>query len=168
MFVRMKNIWLVILVLTVLGCMGQKKSKNPERQKIVQYDRFGEGIEEMDALAAADMAGLYENMAITDTAEIKFTATVKEVCVKKGCWMKLDLENGKQAMVKFKDYGFFVPKDIVGRKAVVNGVAYVEAMSVEDQKHYAQDGGKPEEEIEKITSPKKTYLFMADGVLIEK
>ena len=35
--------------------------------------------------------------------------------------MKLDLENGEEAMVKFKDYGFFMPKDIAGEEVIVNG-----------------------------------------------
>ncbi|MGS0524729.1 DUF4920 domain-containing protein [Zobellia nedashkovskayae] len=60
-----------------------------------------------------------------------------------------------------------MPSDITGKEVIVNGYAYVGAMSVEDQKHYAKDGGEAESEIAKITEPKKTFGFEADGVLIK-
>jgi hypothetical protein len=41
-------------------------------------------------------------------------------------------------------------------------------MSVKDQKHYAEDGGKSKEEIAKITTTKKTLGFEADGVLLKE
>ena len=68
--------------------------------------------------------------------------------------------------VRFKDYGFFVPKDAAGKKVVMNGAAFLEEMSVEDQKHYAEDEGASEEELAQITAPKRTLRFEADGVLI--
>ena len=86
----------------------------------------------------------------------------------KGCWMKLKLGNGKESMVKFKDYGFFVPQELVGKEVVVNGLAYVEEMSVGDQRHYARDAGKSEEEVAAIIMVEKKYAFEADGVLIKK
>ncbi len=69
---------------------------------------------------------------------------------------------------KYTDYGFFMPKNIEGQKVIVNGKAFVEEMSVNDQRHYAKDGGKSAEEIAQITQPKKTYGFEADGVLLEQ
>jgi len=99
--------------------------------------------------------------------QVKFTATVKEVCKSMGCWMKLELDNGEQTMVRFKDYGFFMPKDIEGQEVIVNGLAFVEEMSVEDQRHYAKDAGKSEAEIAKILATKKTFGFEADGVLVK-
>uniref|UniRef100_UPI0035622737 DUF4920 domain-containing protein n=1 Tax=Seonamhaeicola sp. TaxID=1912245 RepID=UPI0035622737 len=91
---------------------------------------------------------------------------VLKVCKAKGCWMTLDLGDGNEAMVKFKDYGFFVPKDIAGKDVVVNGKAYVKEVPVDELQHYAEDAGKSAEEIAAITKPKKTFSFEADGVLI--
>ena len=114
------------------------------------------------------MLAAYEQMPVADTTSTKFTATVSEVCQAKGCWMKLQLQDGGEAMVRFKDYGFFVPKDIAGKQVVVSGKAFVDMMSVEDQQHYAEDEGKSAEEIAAITEPKKTYSFEASGVLIKQ
>lgn len=133
-----------------------------------QYMSVGKEIQNDDALTAERMAEHYNNMSVGDTINSKMVGKVDEVCQAKGCWMKMDLENGEQVMVKFKDYGFFMPKDISGKEVIVNGVAYVEEMPVDEQKHYAEDAGGSDEEIAEITSPKKTYAFIADGVLIKK
>ena len=82
--------------------------------------------------------------------------------------MKLNLDNGEQVMVKFKDYGFFMPKDIAGKEVIVNGKAYVKEVSVDEQRHYAEDGGESKEAIAAITEPKRTYSFEADGVLLKE
>ena len=39
-------------------------------------------------------------------------------------------------------------------------------MSVDEQRHYAEDKGATKEEIEVITEPKRTFSFLADGVLL--
>ena len=82
--------------------------------------------------------------------------------------MKLKLDDDNEVMVKFKDYGFFVPKDIAGQEVIINGVAFVNEMSVDEQKHYAEDSGETQQVIDAITSPKKTYSFEADGVLLKQ
>jgi hypothetical protein len=82
--------------------------------------------------------------------------------------MNVDLGDGKQMMVRFKDYGFFVPLDAGGRTVVMEGVAFREVLSVDMLRHYAEDGGKSKEEIEKITEPETRLSFEASGVLVYK
>jgi hypothetical protein len=82
--------------------------------------------------------------------------------------MTLVLPNEKEAFVKFKDYAFFVPKNAKDEMVIVNGKAFVSIESVNELKHYAKDEGKSQAAIDSIVSPKTTYSFMADGVLIKK
>lgn len=96
----------------------------------------------------------------------KLTGKVVEVCQEKGCWMKLERTNGEKLMVKFKDYGFFMPKNIIGKEVVLDGEATVKEISVKQQRHYAQDAGRSKDEIEKIKEPKKELQFVAKGVLV--
>lgn len=159
------NILLVVLAM-VLSCKGHNGTEN----KVVSPNElrsFGEKIEAIDAKNVKSMLADYNSIAQNDTLQTKFVAKVKEVCKSKGCWMKLELADGEEAMVRFKDYGFFMPLDIEGKEVIVNGLAFVESMSVEDQKHYAEDGGATADELAKITSPKKTYGFEANGVLLK-
>lgn len=171
-----KYILAFLLVSLMFSCKNESKQvaetkeneiASTEHQELA-YSSFGMEISPSDALTAKRMATHYEKMTVGDSIDAKMIAKVDEVCQAKGCWMKVDLENGEQVMVKFKDYGFFMPKDIAGREVVMNGKAYVNEVSVDEQRHYAEDAGQSEEEIAKITEPKKTYSFLADGVLIKE
>lgn len=96
----------------------------------------------------------------------KVSGKVVEVCTKKGCFMKLEKADGKTVMVQFKDYGFFMPKNIVGKNVVVEGEAKVKETSVAKLQHYASDAGKSKEEIAKIKEPKRDIGIIADGVIV--
>lgn len=165
----MKNIlFILILSFVALSC----KNENPEEKPIAEieevamnYQSFGEEITNEDVLTKNEMHEKYKTLKLGDTVDVKFASIVKEVCQKKGCWMNLDMED-QEALVRFKDYGFFMPKDIAGQEIIVNGRAYVEEMSVEDQRHYAEDGGKSADEIAAITEVKRTLAFEANGVLL--
>ncbi len=82
--------------------------------------------------------------------------------------MKLKLEDGSQMMVRFKDYGFFVPKDIAGKEVVIHGKAFVKETSVDEQRHYAEDSGKSDKEIAAITEAKRTFAVEVEGVLLKQ
>ncbi len=111
-----------------------------------------------------------EALSQTLQKENQFTGKVKGkvvgVCEKKGCWMKLANAAGDEIMVKFEDYGFFVPSDINGREIVLEGTAKKSVTSVSKLQHYAKDAGKSAEEIAMITSPKEEIEFIATGVLV--
>jgi len=161
------NILLVLLVL-LMACKNQHKSSGESEKALNEknYTSFGESIDGDGAIESNEMLAEFETLSETDTLETKFVGTVVDVCKSKGCWMKLKLNNEEEVMVKFKDYGFFVPKDIEGKEVIVNGIAFVDLMSIDDQKHYAKDAGKSQEDIEGIIKPEKTFSFEADGVLI--
>ena len=109
---------------------------------------------------------VYGKIASKDTVQTQLTGVIKEVCQAKGCWMKVTLDTNDEVFVKFKDYGFFVPTDSADKIVVMNGIAFTEEISVEEQRHYAQDRGDSPEEIAKIVAPKRTLRFEAEGVLI--
>lgn len=96
-----------------------------------------------------------------------FEGIVTEVCSKKGCWLKLELPDGKVATVKMKDYGFFVPTALTGKKIVINGNAELKTTSVKELQHLAEDAGKSEAEINAITEPKETITIMANGIKVD-
>ena len=81
--------------------------------------------------------------------------------------MDIKLSEDRKMKVRFKNYGFFVPKDAGGKTAIMQGKAYLDTLSVKELRHYAEDGGKTEAEIAAITEPKVEYTFMASGVLIK-
>ena len=124
------------------------------------------------AKITADQAINYDDvmakMAVSDSVAMKVTGKVKEVCQTKGCWMTLvsDQPGYPEMRVTFKDYAFFMPKDLSGKRVVVDGFARVETTSVEVLRHYAEDAKKSPEEIAAITQPKREVSFEASGVLV--
>lgn len=123
---------------------------------------YGAGTSNEGAIAVNEIEKNIKN----NKFEGKVTGKVVEVCQEKGCWMKIDRGNGEKLMVKFKDYGFFMPKNIVDKEVVLDGEATVKEVSVKQQRHYAEDAGKSKEEILKIKEPKKELQFIAKGVLV--
>ena len=153
----MKKVFILAFVLLAGLAVNAQSPKSAE--KGVTY---GEGTSADGSIAVTDL----ESKAKDNKYEGKVKGKVTEVCQEKGCWMKLDKGNGETVMVKFKDYGFFMPKDIVGKEVVLEGEAIVKEVSVKQQQHYAKDAGKSEEEIKKITKAKKELQFIAKGVLV--
>jgi hypothetical protein len=162
---------LTILVLAVLitACKSGKEEQKTEKKEVaVAYESFGEKITDKDYLSAEGVLEKYKGLEVGDTLDVKFASTIDKMCVKKGCWMKLPAGMDETVMVRFKDYGFFMPLNSDGKEVIVEGKAFIKKTSVDELKHYAEDEGKSKEEIAKITEPKIELAFEASGVLMKK
>lgn len=157
---------LLILPVFILAISCTKKVTKTESKPV--YASFGEKITEKSAVSKEVLLEKYKTLKKGDTLTVKVASKINEICQNKGCWMTLDLGNNETAFVKFKDYGFFVPMNAQKRNTIIEGKAFVEETSVAELKHYAEDEGKSEKEIAKITAPKIEYKFLAHGVLISK
>ncbi len=124
---------------------------------------FGEAITADGAISVDDLLAM---MVDADSVNAKVMATATDVCAKKGCWMKVALKDSTEMRITFKDYGFFVPKDIAGKKVVFEGYAKKDITSVDDLRHFAEDAGKSPEEIAAITEDEEAIVFEATGVMI--
>lgn len=92
--------------------------------------------------------------------------TVKEVCKREGCWLRLDDGSTSGILVRMKDHEFTVPKDIDGKTVIIEGTAVKTTTSIKMLKHYAEDAGKTQAEIDAITEPKTEIKLDATGVKI--
>ena len=152
---------LIVLAILLVNC---KK----EEQK-VNYASFGAEITSEHAISKVQMMKKFSALKAGDTIEAKFASKVNKVCKAEGCWMKIDLGDEAESMVKFKDYGFFVPKSgMEGKATVFKGYCKKKEISVEELQHYAADAGEELEKNNQIISPSVEYSFVATGVLIEE
>jgi hypothetical protein len=150
-------IGLMVLVFSVSIAKAQKK-----------YDKvhYGNKIEVEGALSLEQLMKDVEEADEQLPMETKVKGKVQAVCQKKGCWMKMKRPNGQAMRVTFKDYGFFVPKDLVGNSVAMKGRLYQDTVSVKVRRHYARDEGKSEEKVKAITEPSTRLAFKAYGVKI--
>lgn len=165
----MRSLLTFFFLAALLSCNTNNSATAAEEvteTSVEMEDRAGEvfGAEE-DFSDAMDLAGLEAKLTESDTLQnVSVSGEVTSVCQAKGCWMTIA---GKEdMMVKFKDYGFFMPKDIDGREVVMHGQAYYQVTPLDELRHYAEDAGKTAEEIAAITEPKKELRFLASGVLL--
>jgi hypothetical protein len=143
---------IALLVLVALGCACSS----------VRHDavhREGAPVSSRPAIPAATLLAHPERY---EGQTVVVEGPVAEVCQVKGCW--LVLRDGERWMrVTFKDYGFFVPKDCVGRAARIEGVFTVKKVSVAQARHYLEDAGRHEDAAQ-VTAPVETPTLVASGV----
>ncbi|HBI01555.1 MAG TPA: DUF4920 domain-containing protein [Flavobacterium sp.] len=146
----------------------KEEVKEVAEVKTENFKTFGDSISADGVISKEDLLAKYETLKEGDTIEVKFRSDIKDVCQKKGCWMNMSLNEDKNAFVRFKDYGFFMPLNAAGSEAIVNGKAFISVETVDELKHYAKDAGKSQAAIDSITEPKVSYSFLSNGVLIKE
>ena len=147
----MNKLITVIFFLSFLSC-------NESQPKELNF--YGEKITLNNISDFVKVKNLTENQADVET---KIEGTILSTCPKKGCWMNVRVDQDT-ILVRFKDYGFFVPKQgQENNRVVMQGIAKKDTISVDLLRHYAEDANKS---IEKITQPEYKISFLADGVII--
>ena len=126
-------------------------------------DFYGEKITADGAMNIADIPA---KLGKDESFDGKIKAKIVEVCPKKGCWLKLQVNDSTTALVKMKDYGFFLPVAAKGKTVVIDGETKMKTISVAELKHYAEDAKKSKEEIDAITKPEKEIRVMAKGIVV--
>ena len=161
---KLKNILtaicLLVMAITLFNCGGKPEPVHDEK---TGYTFYGDSFDPDGTMSVDQLLGA---MKSRDTVAAVVRAKVESVCQVKGCWMNVvdDQKEGTAFFVKFKDYGFFVPMDISDQEVIMKGIAFKSVTPVDELKHYAEDKGLSQDEIDSITEPKEEYKFMASGV----
>lgn len=126
---------------------------------------FGNEVAMENSLPAKEFASVFTG---SDTAEVTISGNISASCKHSGCWMDLDMGDGKSIHVTFQDESFTIPLDAAGKQAIAQGKAIRELIPVETLQNYAREEGKSQEEVAAITQPDYLYEFIASGVLIQE
>ena len=70
---------------------------------------------------------------------VRLEGTIDKVCQNKGCWLELK-QQAASVHVTFENYGFFVPKDSMGKPAILEGRVVVKQPTPEDIAHLKAEG----------------------------
>lgn len=94
---------------------------------------------------------------------VRVDARVSEVCQKKGCFFIA--QQGQSALrISFKDYGFFVPTDVGGKRVALIGEVVTRKLSQDEANHYAEDIGKTDAPVK----PGTVYEIVATSVRVPR
>lgn len=158
LIIMKKIVLLAIVVMTAVFANAQ-----PPAGEAKTGDSYGTKVSPDGAISIGDAAA---KLAQDGAVQTKMTAKVLEVCSKKGCWVKLAVNDSTTAFVKMKDYAFFVPMAAVGKTVVIDGELKSKVVSVSELKHYAEDAKKSPEEVAAITKPQQELRVTATGITV--
>ena len=151
----MKKLLLIFFLLPLISFSQSGSFSEP-------LNFFGEKISTDNVI---DYDTFIENSKIVSKSKIE--GTILSSCPKKGCWMQVKIDSDT-IQVTFKNYGFFVPKTgLKNKKTILEGYPKQDTISIKMLKHFAEDAGKSQKEIDKITKPEYKISFIADGVIIK-
>lgn len=155
-----------ILAFTAAAVLLASCNQTPA-EEVVVYDYFGDSA----AIGTPVLTGaeVLKQLETSDSIWVTFEAPIQAVCQTKGCWMEVQLDSATTALVRFKDYGFFVPMDASGEVATVAGAVKKEVLSVEWLQEQARDANESDSAVAAITQPEVRLTVMASGVaLVQK
>lgn len=157
------NITVFLLAGVLIACQpkGKEVSNREDTGQISGF--YGEKINAENAVSVNEMQA---ELLSEGSFEGKVRGEIKEVCTNKGCWMTISLPDGELMRVTFKDYGFFVLTDSQGYPVILEGKATKSVTDVAALRHFAEDAGKSEKEIEAIQADEESFTFEATGVII--
>lgn len=74
---------------------------------------------------------------------VKTEGEIARVCQRMGCWMELRAEAGGQAVhVPMAGHAFFLPRDVAGKRATIEGRVSVTERSQEQVQHLQAEGSE--------------------------
>lgn len=150
-------------------CFSQEavEKPSPPAGDALVGDFYGKDISGLSVDKAISVEKLeHELKDVKKANEVVVKGEVVNVCEKRGCWITIKTESGSSFFVKMKDYAFFVPTALKGKKVVLEGNAERKVTSVDELKHYAKDGKKTKAEIDAIVAPKEEIRFLAEGIKV--
>lgn len=165
----LKNYHFILLLslLTWLSACAEKTNATPKTTpKLVQKTVNISVIKRGEALDSAKASLTLDNIS-SDPEKFSGKQVIVEgeitaVCQAKGCWMTMAGKSATaRARVTFKDYAFFVPKDVKGKKIKLKGEVKVKLLSDKERAHLAEDGRVDISQI-----PKAELRLVASGVEI--
>ena len=132
---------------------------------------FG-GPQKLSAADAVPASAVLADPAAYRDRYVRLTGKVSDVCPKKGCWLRVtpaDARAGAEDIfIKFPDppTGVLVPREAVGKDVTVEGTVKLGTISEKMARHFKEDAGAPQAEIERIVGPQKQVMISGPRVAI--
>ena len=100
---------------------------------------FGEPLSVNELTALADITADPESFA---GRTVKTEGQITQVCQRMGCWMEMREGDGPAIRVPMAGHSFFLPKDVSGRRATIEGQVALRELSAAEREHLASEGAQ--------------------------
>ena len=90
--------------------------------------------------APVELSALIDEPAAYTGQVVRTEGVISAVCQNMGCWMELRDEQARAVRVPMAGHAFFLPRDVSGRRAVVEGPLSVRPLSAAEREHLAAEG----------------------------
>lgn len=127
----------------------------------VDTETFGSPLDE--AVPAVSLEQILSDGESYVGKSVRVEARVSEVCQKKGCFF-IAQAGDSVVRISFKDYAFFVPTDISGKRVMFVGEVVAKEITPEAAEHFAEDLGSEAAPVE----PGMTYEVVASSVRVPR
>lgn len=167
----MKYLFTFIILFSFLIVSCSKDAKKTDDMHNSKSADLGDGaygfvkIDEQNAISVEELFNTAMNN--DENLTIKAKGKITKVCQHSGCWVTIEMPNGKDMLVEFKDEFSIPKKGMVGKSIYFQGKTEKEIYSVDELRSNAMKDGKSKEEVEAITEPEIDIKFIAEGVLIK-
>jgi hypothetical protein len=99
--------------------------------------QFGAALTDRAETRLADIAAA---PASFDGQTVRTEGRIERVCQRMGCWMELSAEGASPVRVPMAGHSFFLPRDVAGHDATIEGRVLVTQLSPEVRAHLASEG----------------------------
>ncbi|MAF26269.1 MAG: DUF4920 domain-containing protein [Gemmatimonadota bacterium] len=145
---HLKTLALLFLIPLLVGCGGGGEAPSPKSAVPEGAVVIGQELTRTEPVTLATVQSAPETYF---EQTILVAATAESVCQSMGCWMTVREGEGEIVWVRWGEGcggEFAFPKDIAGKRVLLEGSIYPKEISEEDAEHIAEEsGGMTAEEI---------------------
>ncbi len=135
---------------------GEGAAPEPSRVMEDGSRLFGGEIDE--AREVTPLAQILAAPAQYEGQVVKTEGEISQVCQAMGCWMELRADEQSPGIrVPMAGHSFFLPRDLAGSRATIEGTVHVAELSEEEREHLASEGA---------TATDQDVSIEATGVLV--
>lgn len=122
-----------------------KTSSAPKGRAPVKVEASGArvfGQELAAGVAVTPLKDIVANAAQYAGKVVRTEGEITQVCKSMGCWLEIRAEGAPEVRIPTAGHSFFLPEDVAGHHAVVEGTVKTEPLSEARRKHLEAEGAK--------------------------
>ena len=98
------------------------------------------GRELQDGLEVTALSAISTDAPAFADRVVRTEGTIERVCQRMGCWMELRAENAEPVRVPMAGHSYFLPRDVAGRPATIEGRVMIAPLSEGRRRHLEAEG----------------------------